>query len=83
MIAHRLHTITQADKILVVENGTVVEEGRHAELLRRNGRYAAFYRLQLEKSESQADGHSASAATEMLSPPADASRRTPRMAARS
>jgi ATP-binding cassette, subfamily B, bacterial MsbA len=81
VIAHRLHTITQADKILVVENGAVVEEGRHAELLRRSGRYAAFYRLQLEKSESRADGERASAAPEMLAPSADAPRQPPRMAA--
>jgi subfamily B ATP-binding cassette protein MsbA len=47
VIAHRLSTIIHADRILVVENGTVVESGRHEELLRRGGRYAAFYRLQL------------------------------------
>jgi ATP-binding cassette subfamily B protein len=41
-----LHTITHSDRILVVEGGTVVESGRHDELLRRGGRYAAFYRLQ-------------------------------------
>jgi ATP-binding cassette subfamily B protein len=50
IVAHRLHTIEQADKIVVVENGTVVEEGQHAELLNRNGRYAAFYGLQIETS---------------------------------
>ena len=37
-----------ADSILVVENGTVVESGRHDELLRKGGRYASFYRLQLK-----------------------------------
>ena len=52
VIAHRLHTIVHADKIVVVEKGAVVEQGRHEELLRRNGRYAAFYRLQLEKAEA-------------------------------
>ncbi len=45
-IAHRLHTITHADRILVVESGAIVEAGRHDELLRKGGRYAAFYRLQ-------------------------------------
>jgi ATP-binding cassette subfamily B protein len=48
-IAHRLHTITHADRILVVEGGTIVESGRHDELLRKGGRYAAFYRLQVKE----------------------------------
>src|SRR6186997_1201129 len=47
-IAHRLHTITHADRILVVENGSIVESGRHDELLRKSGRYAAFYRRQIK-----------------------------------
>ena len=47
-IAHRLHTITHADRILVVEGGAIVESGRHDELLRKSGRYAAFYRLQIK-----------------------------------
>ena len=48
VIAHRLSTITHADSILVVEDGVVVESGRHDELLRKGGRYASFYRLQLK-----------------------------------
>ena len=47
-IAHRLSTIMHADRILVVEGGQIVEQGRHEELLRRGGRYASFYRLQLQ-----------------------------------
>src|SRR5882724_5250406 len=46
VIAHRLHTIMHADAILVVENGEIVEHGRHDDLLRRDGRYASFFRLQ-------------------------------------
>ncbi|MCX7314912.1 MAG: ABC transporter ATP-binding protein [Alphaproteobacteria bacterium] len=47
-IAHRLHTIIHADRIVVVESGSIVESGRHDELLRQGGRYAAFYRLQIQ-----------------------------------
>src|SRR6476646_4326074 len=53
-IAHRLHTITHADRILVVESGTIVESGRHDELLRKSGRYAAFYRLQIKEEQEPA-----------------------------
>ena len=49
VIAHRLSTIMHADCILVVENGLIVESGRHDELLRKGGRYASFYRLQLKE----------------------------------
>jgi ATP-binding cassette, subfamily B, bacterial MsbA len=47
VVAHRLGTIMHADRILVVEAGAIAESGRHDDLLRRNGRYASFYRLQL------------------------------------
>jgi len=46
VIAHRLNTIKHADRIHVVENGTIVESGRHDILLRKNGRYTTFFRLQ-------------------------------------
>jgi ABC-type multidrug transport system fused ATPase/permease subunit len=46
VIAHRLSTIRRADLILVVEAGQVVERGRHAELLEREGRYHQLYTLQ-------------------------------------
>jgi ABC-type multidrug transport system fused ATPase/permease subunit len=49
VVAHRLHTITHADRILVVEDGTIAESGRHDELMRKGGRYASFYRLQLKE----------------------------------
>jgi ATP-binding cassette, subfamily B, bacterial MsbA len=51
-IAHRLHTVAHADRIYVVEDGRIVESGRHDELLRKQGRYAAFYRLQLQAQET-------------------------------
>jgi len=46
MIAHRLSTIVHADEIVVVDGGRVVEQGSHAELLQRGGRYAAQWRVQ-------------------------------------
>lgn len=51
VIAHRLSTIMHADKILVVEAGEVTDSGRHDELLRKAGRYALFYRLQLQHQQ--------------------------------
>src|SRR5712672_2656880 len=48
VIAHRLHTIAQADMIHVVEKGAIVESGRHAELLARAGRYAHFHRMRFQ-----------------------------------
>ncbi len=53
-IAHRLHTVSHADRIYVVEDGEVVESGRHDELLHQSGRYASFYRLQLKQQETRA-----------------------------
>jgi subfamily B ATP-binding cassette protein MsbA len=50
-IAHRLHTVSHADRIYVVEGGQASESGRHDELLRKSGRYAAFYRLQLKAQD--------------------------------
>jgi ATP-binding cassette subfamily B protein len=51
VIAHRLHTVAHADRIYVIEDGAVSETGRHEDLLRRGGRYASFYRLQLQTQE--------------------------------
>jgi ATP-binding cassette subfamily B protein len=49
VIAHRLSTIMHADRILVVEEGAIVESGGHDELLGKGGRYASLYRLQLRE----------------------------------
>jgi subfamily B ATP-binding cassette protein MsbA len=46
VIAHRLSTIRRADRIVVLANGTIVEEGRHEELLARNAQYRKLYDLQ-------------------------------------
>jgi ATP-binding cassette, subfamily B, bacterial MsbA len=53
VIAHRLHTVAHADRIFVIEDGLVAESGRHDELLRKSGRYASFYRLQLQNEDVQ------------------------------
>lgn len=47
IIAHRLSTIEKADKIIVMDGGKIVEEGKHLELLGKNGYYATLYRAQL------------------------------------
>ncbi|MGR2738851.1 lipid A export permease/ATP-binding protein MsbA [Billgrantia sp. Q4P2] len=49
VIAHRLSTIERADRILVMEQGQIVEQGNHAELLARDGAYAALHRLQFQE----------------------------------
>ena len=54
VIAHRLSTIRDADKIVVLDHGTVVEQGIHADLLRQNGMYAALVARQIVSSEEHA-----------------------------
>ena len=46
MIAHRLSTIREADQILVVDGGRIIEHGTHAELLAAGGLYADLYHTQ-------------------------------------
>ncbi len=52
-IAHRLSTISDADQIVVLEQGQVVEQGRHEELLAQNGRYAAMWSRQASEELEQ------------------------------
>jgi ABC-type multidrug transport system fused ATPase/permease subunit len=48
IIAHRLSTLHDVDRILVIDGGHLVEEGRHEELLRRGGVYAGLYDAQFQ-----------------------------------
>jgi ABC-type multidrug transport system fused ATPase/permease subunit len=48
IVAHRLSTIREADRIIVLEAGRIIEQGSHADLLKENGAYSALNRLQHE-----------------------------------
>ena len=56
VIAHRLRTIANADKIVVLDDGNIVEEGTHDDLVSRNGLYQHLWDLQLQSSSWGADG---------------------------
>lgn len=51
IIAHRLSTIRDADLILVMNHGDIIEQGTHEELLKKGGFYASLYNSQFEKEE--------------------------------
>ncbi len=61
VIAHRLSTIREADQILVVDDGRIVERGRHGELLAAGGLYAELYRTQFERQSLSEDYEDATA----------------------
>jgi ABC-type multidrug transport system fused ATPase/permease subunit len=48
VIAHRLSTVVNADHIVVIENGTIIEQGTHSDLLTQKGKYYQLYRLGFE-----------------------------------
>lgn len=60
IIAHRLSTIAGAGNILVMEEGQVVEQGTHAQLLSHHGRYQALWQAQMAARVWRDDGVSAS-----------------------
>ena len=58
VIAHRLSTIRDADVILVMENGRIVEQGTHASLLAAGGAYAQLYQAQFAQAMEEASSAS-------------------------
>ncbi|MDB5735795.1 MAG: transporter HlyB/MsbA family, partial [Alphaproteobacteria bacterium] len=53
VIAHRLSTVIDADEILVLDHGTIIERGRHGELLAQNGHYASMWNKQREAAAAR------------------------------
>ena len=53
VIAHRLSTIAQADQIFVLSEGSLLEQGTHAELLELEGHYSSMWRLQVQDGDFQ------------------------------
>ena len=53
IIAHRLQTIQEADRVLVLDHGQVVELGRHEELLAADGLYATLHSLQFQDADPE------------------------------
>ena len=55
LVAHRLSTVVNADAIVVIDQGTAVEQGTHLELLARESKYADLVRTQLQRQKETAD----------------------------
>jgi ATP-binding cassette subfamily B protein len=51
VIAHRLSTVTDADNIVVLENGQIIEQGKHGSLLAMQGQYAQMWKLQQQENK--------------------------------
>lgn len=62
IIAHRLSTVRNADRIIVIDDGGIVEEGNHAELIKKGGLYSHLYEMQFREPEAAKYGATLSAA---------------------
>jgi ATP-binding cassette subfamily B protein len=51
IIAHRLSTVRLCHEIIVIDNGVIVERGSHKDLMRTNGLYSSFYRMQFREEK--------------------------------
>jgi ATP-binding cassette subfamily B multidrug efflux pump len=65
VIAHRLSTIRNADQVLVIQDGRIVERGTHSDLLAQEGVYYSLYMSQFKREEAGGDGRRATAAQRM------------------
>ena len=57
VIAHRLSTVVDADQIVVMEHGRIVERGNFRELIERGGKFAEMWQLQQEEDAAQKGSH--------------------------
>jgi len=55
IISHRVSSVKNADKIIVLDNGVIVESGHHRELLEKQGTYAELYKMQLLEAEDKTE----------------------------
>jgi len=69
VIAHRLSTVRNTDRILVVDNGRIVEEGSHDDLMKKGGLYRHLYEMQFKEPEEAVKGLIISAEAPMLRNP--------------
>ncbi len=56
VIAHRLSTIENADVILVMDKGRIIERGSHVELIEKNGTYARLHQMQFKEHSEKTEG---------------------------